>query len=100
MAWGLKKSLTQSCQRMNILLLIAAIATFAAWLAGLFIKSIGKAADFQAQSAKFTSALSNVFLGRRVLKKGLKIIQEDFESALIMLYQCAFQAQQENPHYD
>lgn len=95
---GLKKSLTQSSQRMNILLLIAAIATFAAWLAGLFVKSIGKAADFQAQSAKFTS-LSNVFLGRRVLKKRLKIIQEEFENALIMLYQCAFQARQENPHY-
>lgn len=82
---------------MNILLLIAAIATFAAWLAGLFVKSIGKAADFQAQSAKFTS-LSNVFLGRRVLKKRLKIIQEEFENLLIMLYQCAFQARQENPH--
>ena len=96
---GLKKSLTQSYQRMSILLLIAAIATFAAWLAGLFVKSIGKAADFQAQSAKFTSALSYVFLGRRALKKGLKIVQEEFENALMMLYQCALLAQQENHHY-
>ncbi len=96
---GLKKSLTQSYQRMSILLLIAAIATFAAWLAGLFTKSIGKAADFQAQSAKFTSALSYVFLGRRVLKKGLAITQEQFENALNMLCQCPIQAQQENPHY-
>lgn len=96
---GLKKSLTKSCQRMNILLLITAIATFAAWLAGLFVKSIGKAADFQAHSAKFTSALSYVFLGRRALDKGLKIIQEEFENALVMLYQCSFHAQQESPQY-
>lgn len=40
--FGLKKSLTQSSQRMNILLLIAAIATFAAWFAGLFIRSINR----------------------------------------------------------
>lgn len=97
---GLKKSLTQSCQRMNILLLIAAIATFAAWLAGLFVKSIGRAADFQAQSAQFTSVLSYVFLGRRALKKGLVVTQEEFKNVLGMLYQCTFHAQQENPHYD
>ena len=96
---GLKKSLTQSCQRMNILLLIAAIATFAAWIAGLFVKSIGKAADFQAQSAKFTSAISYVFLGRRALVKRLKIVQSEFENILIMLYQFTLLAQQENPHY-
>ncbi|HAU2264638.1 TPA: transposase [Legionella pneumophila] len=96
---GLKDSLTQSPQRMNILLLIGAIATFAAWLAGLFVKSIGKAADFQAQSAKFTSALSYVFLGRRALKKGLDIRKEEFKNTLLMLYHCALQAQQENPHY-
>ncbi|HBD7467956.1 TPA: IS4 family transposase [Legionella pneumophila] len=96
---GLKDSLTQSPQRMNILLLIGAIATFAAWLAGLFVKSIGKAADFQAQSAKFTSALSYVFLGRRALKKGLDIRKEEFKNTLLMLYHRALQAQQENPHY-
>lgn len=96
---GLKKSLTKSSQRMNILLLIAAIATFAAWLAGLFVKSIGKAADFQAQSAKFTSALSYVFLGRRALKKKLEIMQKEFENTLILFCQCTLQAYKENPHY-
>jgi len=35
---GLKKILTQSYQRMSILLINAAIATFAAWLARLLIK--------------------------------------------------------------
>ncbi|MDF1757851.1 MAG: IS4 family transposase [Legionellaceae bacterium] len=97
---GLKNSLTQSPQRMNILLLISAIATFTAWLAGLFIKSIGKAADFQAQSAKFTSALSYVFLGRRALEKQIFITVKQFEILLIMLYQCTIQAQKETNKYD
>lgn len=96
---GLRNSLTQSPQRMNILLLIAAIATFVAWLAGLFIKSIGKAPDFQAQSAKFTSALSYVFLGRRALCKGLDSTQDEFKNMLLMLYDCTLQAHQENPHF-
>lgn len=96
---GLKKSLTQTFSRMNILLLIGAIATFAAWLAGLFVKSIGIAADFQAQSAKFTSAISNVFLGRRALAKKIELIQEEFENALKMLYHATLQAQEEQHCY-
>lgn len=96
---GLKSSLTRCPQRMNILLLIALIVTFAAWLAGLFIKSIGKAADFQAHSAKVTSALSYVFLGIRGLKKKLDITQSDFQKALMMLYQCSLHTQMESPHY-
>ena len=67
--FGLKDSITRSAQRMNILLLIAAIVTLIAWLAGLITKYRGKAAHFQAHSAKFTSALSPVFLGRRAIKK-------------------------------
>jgi len=96
---GLKNSLTQSYQRMNILLLIAAIASFTAWLAGIFIKSIGQAAHFQAHSAKFTSALSYVFLGRRALKKNISMSQEEFQNTLSMLLQCAIDTQQERYHY-
>lgn len=92
---GLKKSLTQSAERMSILLLIAAIATFGAWLAGLFIKASGKAADFQAHSAKFTSVLSTVFLGREALKKGLHIEEKQFNNALQTLYQLTLQTQME-----
>lgn len=49
-----------------ILLLIAAIATFTASPAGLIITSMGKAAHFQAHSAKFTRSLSIIDLGREV----------------------------------
>jgi len=66
---GHKNSLSRSTVRMTVLLLIAAIATFASWIAGVFTTYIGKATDFQAHSAKFKSALSKVFLGGRPLKK-------------------------------
>lgn len=97
--FGLKDSVTRSAQRMNILLLIVAIATLIAWLAGLITRYRGKAADFQAHSAKFTSVLSLVFLGRRAIKKGLSMNQREFEFAINLLYQCAIQTQNEKPHY-
>lgn len=96
---GLKRSLTRCPLRMNILLLIAAIATLAAWLAGLFIKKIGSASDFQAHSAKIQSALSCVFLGRQALKKGFDINWEQFQNTFILLYQETLKVQQEKPHY-
>lgn len=96
---GLKNSLTRCPKRMNILLLIAAIATLAAWLAGLFIKNSGSASDFQAHSAKVSSALSIVFLGRRALKKGCTMSQENLKTAFSLLFQIALDAQLERPHY-
>jgi hypothetical protein len=43
-------------------MLIAATATFAAWLAGIITTLKGNASDFQANSAKFTNSLSMVYL--------------------------------------
>ena len=84
--FGLKESRSRSTQRMKVLLLIAAIATFACWLAGLVTRQKGNAADFQAHSSKFTSVLSNVYLGREVLKKGLNITLRKFNKVLQLLY--------------
>ncbi len=96
---GLKESLTKCPQRMNILLLIAAIVTFIAWLAGAFVKNIGKAADFQAHSAKFNSVLSYVFLGRRALKKSISCSWEKFLYLLNELCKQATMTQREIYHY-
>lgn len=96
---GLKNSLTRCPQRMNILLLIAAIATLAAWLAGLFVKNNGKASDFQAQSAKITSAISTVFLGRRALIKGFAISPEQFHHTFNLLNYASLKVLHEKPHY-
>jgi hypothetical protein len=96
---GLKKSLTRTPGRMDVLLLIAAIATFAAWLAGLFTIHIGKANDFQAHSAKTTSALSKVYLGREAFKKGLSMTNRQFDMMLKIFSQMIHAAQMEAHDY-
>ena len=94
---GLKSSRSKSSARLGILLLIAAIATFAAWLAGIETKRRGQATDFQAHSAKFKSSLSIVFLGRQALKKGFKISEIQLFRALKMLLQINKETQLEAP---
>lgn len=93
---GLKKSLTNSADRMEILLLIAAISTFAAWLAGLFVTQQGKAADFQSHSAKVKNALSKVYLGREALKKGVNITKKQFNQLLNSLQQFSWEIKWES----
>ena len=97
---GLKASLTRTSERMAILLLIAAIATFAAWLAGLIITMAGKAADFQAHSAKFTRSLSMVYLGREAIKKQPSISKTQFFRALDNLLNMVIATQLEKEVYE
>jgi len=97
---GLKDSLTRTPERMAILLLIAAIATFAAWLAGISTIHQGKAADFQAHSAKFTTSLSVVYLGREVIKKQSHISNSQLILAAEILLQMVINTQLEQETYD
>jgi hypothetical protein len=97
---GLKDSLTRTPERMAILLLIAAIATFAAWLAGIITFHQGKAADFQAHSAKFKTSLSTVYLGREAIKKQLDISHSELIIALKILLQMVINTQLEQGIYD
>lgn len=97
---GLKHSLTRSPERMAILLLIAALATFAAWLTGVLTIQQGKAADFQAHSAKFNSSLSIVYLGREAIKKQLDLSNHDLAQPLQLLLQLVINTQLERAEYD
>ncbi len=97
---GLRDSLTRTPERMAILLLIAAIATFAAWLAGMITIHQGKAADFQAQSAKFNTSLSIVYLGREVLKKQFNISSAELILAHELLLQLVINTQLEQGLYE
>jgi hypothetical protein len=97
---GLKDSLTRTPDRMTVLLLIAAIATFAAWLTGLITSFTGKAADFQAHSAKFTRSLSMVYLGREAIKKQLVISESQFVNAFSLLLQMVIETQLEKGIYE
>jgi hypothetical protein len=93
--FGLKESRTRSPERMKILLLICAITTLACWLASIISRKNGTASDFQAHSAKFTSALSNVYLGREYLRKGVRISGKEFKSAIKQLIRLTYQVQKE-----
>lgn len=80
--FGLNESETKSTQRMSILLLIAAIATFICWVVGIFVKRNGTASDYQAHSAKFTCVLSIVYLGCEVLRRPVQMLKHDFLLAI------------------
>ena len=82
---GLKKSLTRSTERMNILLLIAALVTFAAWLAGLICHARGEAKNYQAHSSSSKNVLSIVFLGRYVIRRNNTFTMSDFYQAITEL---------------
>lgn len=83
--FGLNESRTRTPKRMAILLLIGAIATLACWLASIIARNNGTASDFQAQSSKFKSALSCVYLGREALKKGIEISIQEFKIVMQQL---------------
>jgi hypothetical protein len=97
---GLKHSLTKRPERMAILLLIAAIATWAAWLAGLITTLKGNASDFQAHSAKFTNSLSIVYLGREAIKKKLIVSTPLVVNAIKTLASMVIAAQLESHIYE
>lgn len=97
---GLKHSLTKSPERMAILLLIAAIATWAAWLAGIITTLNGNASDFQAHSAKFTNSLSLVYLGREAIKKQLIVCHAQMVNAIDELATMVIEAQLEKHIYE
>ncbi len=94
--FGLHESRTACYKRMGVLLLIAAIVTFACWLAAMIIYDNGKASDFQAHSAKNKGVLSSVFLGREALKRKCKIDTEKFLRAFYLIIQNNRLAQRES----
>lgn len=97
---GLNNSLTKIPERMAILLLIATIATFAAWLSGINAKINGIASDFQAHSAKFTRSLSMVYLGREVIKKHRDVTHPELGEAFRALLQIVIDTQLEQGIYE
>ena len=72
--FGLRYSRSTKPERVAILLLIAALATFAQWLAGLIAKAQEWTRLYQANTEKQRRTLSIVFVGRRVLQEGKRIL--------------------------
>lgn len=64
---GLRYCRSRSIERMQVLLLVGALATLALWLAGLCAKELGWQRRFQANTERHRAVLSLVFLGHRLL---------------------------------
>lgn len=67
LGFSLNDSKTTHTERVNVLLLIIAIATFGLWLLGALLKQKKLQFQFQANTIKYRDVLSNVFLGWQVI---------------------------------
>jgi hypothetical protein len=81
--YGLRYSNSKKPQRVAVLLLIAALATFAQWLAGLVAEAQDWSRLFQANTEKKRRVLSVVFIGGRMFNsKRFQITQAMLNQAL------------------
>lgn len=64
--FGIRYTRSRSAQRLEILLLIAALATIAVWLAGLAAEAQNWARRFQANTERKRTVLSTFFLGFQI----------------------------------
>lgn len=71
--FGLEKAHTKIISRIENLLLIAMLASFIAWLTGIFAEKMLWHYKFQANSVKSKRVISLFFLGCRIIKKKFKI---------------------------
>lgn len=85
----LKKVALAQPERMKILVLISALATFACWLAAIATQRAGMTSDYQAHSSKFKSVLSWVYLGREALKRDIEVTRKEFRALLFNLFDIA-----------
>lgn len=83
---SLKESKSRSAKRLQILLLIAALATLFLWLIGKAANSKGLQKDFQANTVSDKHVLSLFNLGLQVLRKGSTLVRNsDLEKLLMTL---------------
>lgn len=75
--FGIRYTRSRTAQRLEILLLIAALATIAVWLAGLAAEAKDWARRFQANTERRRTVLSIFFLGFQIFCNKLEILCVD-----------------------
>jgi hypothetical protein len=81
--FSLRESLTRNQQRLDILLLIRALATFLTWLMGIPTELKQWHRQYQSNSNKTRRVLSTFFIGCQILKeKHLRLSNREYEIAL------------------
>ena len=80
--FGFEDAYSRSNKRIEILLLIAMLASFIAYLIGYIAEIKNLQFQFQANSIRKHRVLSLFFLGCQVVKKKIHILLSEFERAL------------------
>jgi hypothetical protein len=90
---GLRYCRCRSAKRLQVLLLVAALATLALWLVGLGARALGLSRRFQANTERRRAVLSVVFVGRQLLLRTHAAITEPLlHNALSVLQSLHLQA--------
>ena len=71
--FGFENAYTQGIKRIEILLLIAMLASFIAWLTGWVAEKMGLHYQFQSNTTKNRRVLSLFFLGCQVIRRKIRI---------------------------
>ena len=72
--FGLCYSLCRNAQRLNTMLLLAALASLVVWLVGLAARSIQAHRHLQANTERSREVLSSFFIGRELLRQGCSFL--------------------------
>lgn len=80
--FGLEKARSKQIQRIEILLLIAMLASVLAWLTGYIGEKMNLQYQFQANSIKSKRVLSLFFLGCQIIRRKIKISIKNMLEAL------------------
>lgn len=83
--FGLRYCQSNRIERINVLLLIAALACFLCWIVAINVKKENKHLDFQANSIKNRDVLSNVYLACQIFRKRLWFSKKALNKALTAL---------------
>lgn len=84
--FGLRDAYSRKIKRIRILLFIAMLATWIAWLIGVCMEQAKIQHQFQVNTIKKRRVLSYVFLGCRGIKRRVEISPQQLEEAMIFLW--------------
>jgi|WetSurMetagenome_2_1015567.scaffolds.fasta_scaffold146072_1 hypothetical protein len=92
--FGLRYARSGNAKRIQILLLIAALASWILWLAGLAGRSLNLARHFQANTVRCRNVLSTPYLGRQlILKRVVQLTKTSLDNAFVQLKELTYATQ-------
>lgn len=90
--FGLRYSLSNNGKRIEVLLLIAALACLICWLVSLSAKKVNRHLDYQSNSIKNRNVLSVIYLGCQLIRRNEDFSLQELEEAYFMLQKLILEA--------